>query len=85
LRRHQPDHLLLACARADAATGLIDVARLGQMLARIRGRIRHADLDHLSPFSVPILLELGKERTPGQAGDMILAEAEAELIAEAMS
>ncbi len=56
LRHHQPDHLLLACARADAAAGLIDVARLGVMLARIKGRIRHAPLKHLSPFSVPILL-----------------------------
>jgi len=85
LRRHQPDHLLLRCARADAATGLIDVARLGQMLARIRGRIRHARLDHLSPFSVPILLEIGKERSPGQAGEIILHEAEEDLIAEALS
>ncbi|MBJ7411061.1 MAG: ligase-associated DNA damage response DEXH box helicase [Phenylobacterium sp.] len=84
LRRHEPDHLLLRCARADAATGLIDVARLGDMLARIRGRIRHAPLDHLSPFSVPILLEIGKERSPGQAGEMILAEAEEDLIAEAL-
>jgi ATP-dependent Lhr-like helicase len=85
LRRHQPDHLLLRCARADAATGLIDVARLGGMLARIRGRIRHAALDHLSPFSVPILLEIGKERSPGQAGEIILHEAEEDLIAEALS
>jgi ATP-dependent helicase Lhr and Lhr-like helicase len=85
LRRHEPDHLLLRCARADAATGLIDVARLGQMLARIRGRIRHAALDHLSPFSVPILLEIGKERSPGQAGEIILHEAEEDLIAEALS
>jgi ATP-dependent Lhr-like helicase len=84
LRRHQPDHLLLRCARADAATGLIDVARLGQMLARIRGRIRHARLDHLSPFSVPILLEIGQERSPGQAGELILHEAEEDLIAEAL-
>jgi ATP-dependent Lhr-like helicase len=84
LRRHEPDHLLLRCARADAATGLIDVARLGQMLARIRGRIRHARLDHLSPFSVPILLEIGKERSPGQAGEIMLAEAEEDLIAEAL-
>src|SRR5439155_20562149 len=82
LRRHQPDHLLLRCARADAAKGLVDVARLAQMLARIRGRIRHAPLDHLSPFSVPILLEIGKERSPGSAGEMILAEAEEDLIAE---
>jgi ATP-dependent Lhr-like helicase len=85
LRRHQPDHLLLRCARDDAATGMIDVARLGQMLARIQGRIRHAALDHLSPFSVPILLEIGKERSPGQAGEMVLAEAEADLIAEAIA
>jgi ATP-dependent Lhr-like helicase len=85
LRRHQPDHLLLRCARADAATGLIDVARLSQMLARIRGRIRHAPLDHLSPFSVPILLEIGRERSPGSAGEAILAEAEEQLIAEALT
>lgn len=85
LRRHQPDHLLLRCARDDAATGMIDVARLGQMLARIARRIRHSPLEHLSPFSVPILLEIGKERSPGSAGDMILAQAEEDLIAEALS
>jgi ATP-dependent Lhr-like helicase len=85
LRRHQPDHLLLRCARADAAAGLIDVGRLGQMLARIKGRIRHAALDHLSPFSVPMMLEIGRERTPGGAADLILADAEADLIAEAVA
>ncbi|HEY2749841.1 ligase-associated DNA damage response DEXH box helicase [Phenylobacterium sp.] len=85
LRRHEPEHLLLRCARDDAASGLIDVARLGQMLARIKGRIRHAPLEHLSPFSVPILLEIGKERSPGHTGEtMILREAEEDLIAEAL-
>jgi ATP-dependent Lhr-like helicase len=85
LRRHEPDHLLLRCARADAATGLIDVARQGQMLARIKGKIRHSSLQHLSPFSVPILLEIGKERSPGHTGEtMILREAEEDLIAEAL-
>ena len=86
LRRHEPDHLLLRCARADAATGLIDVARLGMMLTRIRGRIRHAPLERLSPFSVPILLEIGKERAPGHAGETaILQDAEEDLIAEALA
>ena len=87
LRRHQPDHLLLRCARADAATGSLDVARLGDLLARIRGgSIRHAALDRVSPFAVPIMLEIGRERAPGDAaGEMILAEAEEDLIAEAMS
>jgi ATP-dependent Lhr-like helicase len=83
LRRHQPDHLLLRCARADAARGLVDVGRLGQMLARVKGRIRHAKLDHLSPFAVPMVLEIGKQRSPGGAGDMILAEAAETLIVEA--
>ncbi len=86
LRRHQPDHLLLRCARADAATGSLDVARLGEMLARVQGRIRHAALDRVSPIAVPIMLEIGRERAPGDAaGEMILAEAEEDLIAEAMA
>ena len=49
------------------------------------GRIRHAPLDHLSPFSVPILLEIGKRAVAGpDAARLILAEAEEDLIAEAM-
>ena len=84
LRRHQPDHLLLRCARADAATGMIDVARVGDMLARTRGRIRHSAVDHVTPFSVPIMLEIGKERVAGEAGEMILREVADELIAEAL-
>jgi ATP-dependent Lhr-like helicase len=77
LRRHQPDHLLLRCARQDAAQGLIDVARLGQLLARIRGKIRHVPLDHLSPFSVSVIVEIGRQRAPGGgADDMILEDAE---------
>jgi ATP-dependent Lhr-like helicase len=85
LRRHQPDHLLLRCAREDAARGLVDVARLGEMLARIKGRIRHMALDHLSPFSVSVIVEIGKQRSPGGAGEMILIDAADDLIAEAMA
>ena len=85
LRRHQPDHLLLRCARADAAHGLIDAARLGDMLRRIRGRIRHVSLPHLSPFSVSVMMEIGKQQSPGDARDQILAAAEADLVAEALA
>ena len=59
--------------------------RLGDLLARIKGRIRHARLDHLSPFSVPMILEIGRQRSPGGAGEMILAEAAETLIAEAIA
>ncbi|MGH7018740.1 MAG: ligase-associated DNA damage response DEXH box helicase [Brevundimonas sp.] len=84
LRKHDPDHLLLSCAREDAARGLLDVARLGELLSRIVGRIRVERLAHLSPFAVPLLMEIGKERAPGtSAADMMLEDAA--LIEEAMA
>jgi ATP-dependent helicase Lhr and Lhr-like helicase len=84
LRSHQPDHVLLRAARADAATGLLDVARLGEMLSRSKGRIIHKALDHVSPLAVPVMLEIGRERVHGEAGDALLAEAAEELVREAM-
>ena len=83
LRKHQPDHMLLRAARADAATGLLDIRRLGDMLARVRGRIIHQPLDHVSPLAVPVMLEIGREQIYGEASDALLAEAEAELVNEA--
>ncbi|MFC6026728.1 MULTISPECIES: ligase-associated DNA damage response DEXH box helicase [Methylobacterium] len=85
LRKHQPDHLLLRAARQDAATGLLDVRRLGMMLERIQGRIIHKALDRVSPLSVSVMLEIGRERVYGEGADEILAEAEAELLQEALS
>jgi ATP-dependent Lhr-like helicase len=84
LRSHQPDHVLLRAARADAATGLLDVRRLGEMLSRIKGRIVHKALDHVSPLAVPVMLEIGREVVYGEAADALLAETEAELVKEAM-
>jgi ATP-dependent Lhr-like helicase len=85
LRKHQPDHILLRAARADAATGLLDIRRLGEMLSRIKGRIVHKELDHVSPLAVPVMLEIGRETVYGEASDVLLAEAADELIKEAMS
>ena len=84
LRSHQPDHVLLRAARADAATGLLDVRRLGEMLSRIKGRIVHKALDHVSPLAVPVMLEIDREQVYGEAADDLLAETEAELVKEAM-
>jgi ATP-dependent helicase Lhr and Lhr-like helicase len=84
LRSHQPDHVLLRAARADAATGLLDVRRLGEMLSRVKGRIVHKALDHVSPLAVPVMLEIGREQVYGEAADELLAETEAELVKEAM-
>jgi ATP-dependent helicase Lhr and Lhr-like helicase len=83
LRKHQADHVLLRAARADAATGLLDLKRLGDMLARIKGRISHRELDHVSPLAVPVMLEIGRESVYGEASDELLAEAAEELVKEA--
>ncbi|MFL5006218.1 MAG: ligase-associated DNA damage response DEXH box helicase [Microvirga sp.] len=85
LRKHEPRHVLLRAARADAATGLLDVKRLGVMLKRIRGRIIHKPLDRVSPLGVSVMLEIGRERVYGEGADEVLAEAEAALLEEAMA
>lgn len=84
LRTHQPDHILLRAAWDDAAEGLIDALRLSAMLKRIRGGIVHKALDTVSPLSVPILLDVGRESVYGEGHDAILAEAANRLIDEAM-
>src|SRR5690606_29541815 len=47
LREHEPDHILLRATMADAATGLLDVARLGQMLKRVKHHIALKRLDRV--------------------------------------
>ncbi len=86
LRRHQPDHILLRARAADAATGLLDIGRLGEMPRASRGRSSIKALDHVSPLAVPVMLEIGREPVSGEASEAVLAEAaEAELVKEAMN
>ncbi len=84
LREHEPDHILLRATYRDAETGLLDIARLSDMLARVRGQIVVKDLERVSPLAVPALLEISKEMVAGEAHEDILREAEDSLIAEAM-
>ena len=86
LRSHEPDHILLQAARQDAADGLLDIHRLGDALARIKGKIAHSKLDQISPFAVPVMLEIGKEPVfSGDAAEAVLREAEEDLVRDAMS
>ena len=84
LRSHAPDHILLRATWADAATGLLDIRRLGKMLGRVRSSIIHQPLDKISPLAVPIMLEIGKEIVQGEASESLLAEATDDLVREAM-
>src|SRR5690348_14692028 len=84
LREHEPDHVLLRATYEDAGTGLLDIARLSEMLARVKGRIVTKRLDRVSPLAVPALIEISKEMVAGEAREDILHESEEALIAEAM-
>jgi ATP-dependent Lhr-like helicase len=88
LRSHQPDHILLEAAWRDAGKGLLDIARLGEMLARVKGRLLHARLARISPLAAPLVLEIGKVPIHGEASEAILEEAsrgrDAQIIAEAL-
>ena len=82
LQRHDPHHILLQAAWADASTGLLDIGRLGEFLERVQGRIRHVALEQVSPLSVPILLEVGRESIHGSTADELLREASLEMLGE---
>ncbi len=84
LYQHEPDHILIQATRRDAARGLLDIERLGHMLARIRRHIVHKPLDRISPLAVPVLLDIGKVPVAGEARESAMAEAADELIREAM-
>ena len=50
---------------------------------RIQGNITYRRTDRVTPLAVPALLDIGRERVFGDNTDVLLAEAEADLIAEA--
>jgi ATP-dependent Lhr-like helicase len=83
LRRHDPQHVLLEAAYRDAATGLLDIARLGDFLRRIKGHLRYVALEHASPLAVPLMLELGREAVGGEAREEALRDAAEALLREA--
>ena len=84
LRKHDPSHILLEAAWADAATGLLDIGRLGDFLRRTKGRIRSVILPRVTPLAVPLLLDIGREMIyGGRADDEVLREAAESLVREA--
>ena len=77
LRKHEPDHVLLDAAWADARARMTDVERLGDLLDHAAERLEHVVLDYVSPLAVPVLVMLGREAVPqGAVDDELLLEAE---------
>ena len=82
LREHDPDHILLKAAWDDAAGGFLDLKRLSNLLARVKGQMNHAALTRVSPLAVPVMLEINKEAVAGAAQEDMLEEASAEATAQ---
>ncbi len=93
LMRYQSDHLLIEAAWADAAARLTDVGRLGALLENAAARLVDKRLDRVSPFALPVMIEIGRENVTSKATeDSLIADAaqdvqdgEAALIALAMA
>jgi ATP-dependent Lhr-like helicase len=84
LQKHEPDHVLIQAAWADARSRLTDVARVADVLDRAAREIDHVQLERVSPLAVPVLSMIGRENLPaGMADDALLIEAES-LAAAAM-
>ncbi|WP_199554949.1 ligase-associated DNA damage response DEXH box helicase [Sandaracinobacteroides hominis] len=74
LSRHEPGHLLLQAAWAEASSKLTDMERLKALLARAESELLVRHLEQASPLAIPVLLEIGREGVNGQAEEQLLSE-----------
>ncbi|MGZ3306289.1 MAG: hypothetical protein ACXU8U_10560 [Asticcacaulis sp.] len=84
LRKYEPDHVLLALARADAERELLDLDRLSDMIVTFRERVEFRELNRPSPLSLPVILDVRTERLPGGGGEALLAQEALQSTAETM-
>ena len=77
LRKHEPEHVLLEAAWADARERMTDVGRLGTLLENSADQVVHVELERVSPLAVPVMVVIGREKMAGGAiDDELLLEAE---------
>ncbi len=83
LRRYDPDHLLLNITHEEAMRGLVDFARIEELLTRIGPRIDLIRLPHVTPLAAPLFLEPGVVPSHGAARDRLAEDAARRLLREA--
>jgi ATP-dependent Lhr-like helicase len=83
LRKYDPDHLLLNITREEAMRGLVDFARIEDLLTTVGDRIDHVVLPKLSPLSAPLFFEPSKVPVHGQGRERLAEEAARQLLREA--
>jgi ATP-dependent Lhr-like helicase len=82
LRRHEPNHILLQINRLEAERTLVDTPRLSLLLNSMAGKLRHIRLPRISPLSIPLVLEIGREAVQGSAADALMQDLSREEQAE---
>lgn len=80
LLKYDPDHLLMQITREEAMRGLVDFARIEDMIARTRGRVDHVVLPSVTPLAAPLFLEMGRVPVKGAAQERLLSEATSQLL-----
>lgn len=75
LREHDPDHVLLGVARADAERELLDLRRLADLLIRFVDKAHLINLDRVSPMAIPIVLDVRSEQVKGAGAHAVLEQA----------
>ena len=80
LRRYDPGHLLLQITHEEAMRGLVDFARVEEMLTRIGPRIDLIRLTHLTPLSAPLFLEPGIVPVHGKGRERMAEDAARQML-----
>ncbi len=83
LHQYEPDHILLEATRAEAARGLVNSDRLQQELKAAQGQHHFVRLERISPFAIPVILEVGKESIDGGGVAALLELESSQLVKEA--
>ncbi|KPP84922.1 MAG: DEXH box helicase, DNA ligase-associated [Rhodobacteraceae bacterium HLUCCA08] len=80
LVKYDPDHLLLRITRDQAMRGLVDFARIEEMLTRTAGRIDHIRLTRVTPLAAPLFLEPGRVPIQGEGREKLVQREAARLM-----
>lgn len=72
LTRFEPEHILLKSNRLDAEKELAEAGRVMEFLHGVQDKIIHKPLTRISPFAIPVVLEVISEGVAGIGGDMLL-------------
>ena len=83
LLKYEPDHLLMQITRQEAMRGLVDFARIEEMLTRTKGRIDHRILSRISPLAAPMMLEMGRVPVAGEGRERLMQAAADALMQDA--